>query len=103
MKEPKRLVENSLENVITQIPDDSLAEVRNHTDRAVFSYRFHCGGADEQSKKDLSVQGRYAEPRIDKRDRDGRDRGGAEQRIENQSDEKRRDGLQHSHDRNQAE
>ena len=103
MKETERLVNDLVENVVSEIADNSLPEVGNHIDRAVFCNRFGNSNCDEQNQHGSGIQTGYAESRID--DRNGKDRssGRAEQRIKNQSDQKRRNGFQQPDDRHKAE
>jgi hypothetical protein len=86
MEKPKRLRKNFLENVITQIANDSLPEIRDRIDRTVFGECFYRRGDHKKEQQNSPVECRNVQPRIDEWNRDGRRRGSAQQRIEDQTD-----------------
>ena len=98
MEEPKRLIKNLLENIISQIPNDGLAKIGDRIHRTVFGKRLHGRRDHKQQQQNSPIECGDTQPRIDEWNRDGRRRGSAQQRIEDQTDQKRCDRLEDTHD-----
>ena len=101
LKELQRLIKDPFEEIVSKVTNDRLPEKCRHIDGSIFGRCLNESRQNEQNEKKVSIAGLHLKCAIDQRNRDGRRARWPQYRIENQTDQKRRNRFQHSNNGHQ--
>src|SRR5262249_13560890 len=103
MKEAKRLKQDLVEDIIAQIPNDTLAEISDRADRSILSNRLHCGHRNQQDKKHASIGCRDVQMNVEPWNGYGRRGRSAQQGVEDQANQEWRDCFEHTNNSHETQ